>query len=174
MSHIKIIPIILLSIFCNASFAQLIDTVPKRKKVNFDDVHYKQTPKLKYYNDLLKKEKNKSLYSLAKESYYAMDSARAYTLSGRELQAINLAMQNHSSILDDGQYFKSIYIYKINSELLYISIGRNENEYLMEEKGGFENSSKKNPEGVIRGGGGGEYLFNLKTMTLIEKICCAK
>ena len=174
MTGIKIIPIILLSIFCNLSFGQLLDTVPKRKKINFDEVHYKQTPKLKYYNDLLKKEKKKSLYYLAKESFYAMDSTRAYTLSGRELQAINLAMQNHSSLLDDGQYFKSIYIYKINSELLYIHIGRNENEYLMKENGGFENSARKKPVGAVFGGGGGEYLFNLKTMTLIEKICCEK
>ena len=103
-----------------------------------------------------------------------MDSARAYTLSGRELHAINLAMQKHSNSLDKGQYFKSIYIYKINSELLYIYIGLNENEYLMEEKGGFYNSSKKQPIRGRFGGGGGEYLFNLKTMTLVERVCCAK
>lgn len=174
MNGIKFITIILLSLFCSISSAQLLDTVPTRKKITFDEYHYNKTPKLKYYNDLLKKEKNKRLLDLAKEYYYAMDSTRAYTLSGRELHAINLAMQKHSNSLDKGQYFKSIYIYKINSELLYIYIGLNENEYLMEEKGGFYNSSKKQPIGGRFGGGGGEYLFNLKTMTLVERVCCEK
>ena len=174
MPHIKKILIVLLSIFCGMSFAQLLDTQPKRKKINFWESHYEQAPNFKYYDSLLKKEKNKHLLDLAQESYYAMDSARAYTLSGRELHAINLAMQKHSNSLDKGQYFKSIYIYKINSELLYIYIGLNENEYLMEEKGGFYNSSKKQPIRGRFGGGGGEYLFNLKTMTLVERVCCAK
>ena len=174
MIHIKKILIVLLSIFCGMSFAQLLDTQPKRKKINFWESHYEQAPNLKYYDNLLKKEKGKHLYDLAQESYYAMDSERAYTLSGRELHAINLAMQKHSNSLDKGQYFKSIYIYKINSELLYIYIDLNENEYLMEEKGGFYNSSKKQPIGGRFGGGGGEYLFNLKTMTLVERVCCEK
>jgi hypothetical protein len=44
----------------------------------------------------------------------------------------------------------------------------------MEEKGVFDNSSKKQPKVGRFGGGGGEYLFNVKTMTLVEKVCCAK
>ena len=174
MAHIKTILIVLLSIFCGMSFAQLLDTLPKRKKMDFYERKYDKTPNLKYYDSLLAKEKNKHLYDLAHESYYAMDSARAYTLSGRELHAINLVMQKHPSMLDDGPYFQSIYIDKINSELLYIYIGLNENEYHMEEKGVFDNSSKKQPKVGRFGGGGGEYLFNVKTMTLVEKVCCAK
>ena len=172
MAHIKTILIVLLSIFCGMSLAQLLDTLPQR--INFWESHYEQTPNLKYYDNLLKNEKGKHLYNLAQESYYAMDSARAYTLSGRELRAINLVMQRHPHPLDKDQYFNSIYIYKINSELLYIYIGLNENEYLMEEKGVFYNSSKKQPIGGRFGGGDGEYLFNVKTMTLVEKVCCAK
>ena len=174
MIHIKKILIVLLSIFCGMSFAQLLDTLPKRIKINFWESHYEQAPNLKYYDSLLKKEKNKHLLDLAQESYYAMDSARAYTLSGRELHAINLAMQKHSNSLDKGQYFKSFYIYKINSELLYIYIDLNDNEYDMEKKGVFDNSSKKQRKRGRKGGGGGEYLFNLKTMTLVERVCCEK
>ena len=60
MAHIKTILIVLLSIFCGMSFAQLLDTLPKRKKMDFYERKYDKTPNLKYYDSLLAKEKKQA------------------------------------------------------------------------------------------------------------------
>ncbi len=81
-----------------------------------------------------KKRTSKSLYQLAHESYFAMDSAKGYTLSGRELRAVNMIVSNVPGALDKDPFLESVYIYKLNSEVLYICIGPNENEYYMKKK----------------------------------------
>ena len=130
---------------------------------------YQNHPNLDYFDKISKKRTNKSLYQLAHESLFAMDSAKGYTLSGRELRAVNMIVSNVPGVLDKDPFLESVYIYKLNSEVLYICIGPNENEYYMKKSGVFDNSSKKRGKGMIRGGGGGEYLVNLKTMSVIEK-----
>lgn len=148
----------------NMLFAQLLENQHRVKS------KYADFPNFMQYNEIVKKEKNKNLYQIAHESFFAMDSAVSYTLSGRELRAINMAVADAPSVMRSNDlYLESVYIYKINSKILYICIDLNENEYFFKKNGKFDNTSKSKISGSLRGDGGGEYLINLKTMTIIEK-----
>ncbi len=74
----------------NMLFAQLLENQHRVKS------KYADFPNFMQYNEIVKKEKNKNLYQIAHESFFAMDSAVSYTLSGRELRAINMAVADVS------------------------------------------------------------------------------
>ena len=161
----KIIALLLL--LTTIIFAQLLENQQNSKSIySIYDGH----PNFEYFDKIAKKKNNKGLYQLARNGYFAMDSASAYTLSGRELRAINMVVSNAPGFIDDDPFLESIYVYKLNSEVLYICIELNENEYYMKKNGVFDNTSKKQGKRIRRVGGGGEYLVNVKKMTIIEKI----
>ncbi len=133
-------------ILISISYAQLLETQQKRSI--FDKhVHFK------YYNEIVKKETGRTLNQLAHDSKTSFAKGFSITFSETELQAINMVLIKHKNKSSTMIPFKNlIFVYKVDSEILYIHIGTER------IKGEF-----------VKGGGDSEFLVDLNKMSIIDE-----
>ena len=113
----------------------------------FIHVHFK------YYNEIVKKETGRTLNQLAHDSRISFAKGFSITFSETELQAINLVLIKHTKKSSAEIPFKNlIFVYKVDSEILYIHIGTER------IKGKF-----------VKGGGDSEFLVDLNKMSIIDE-----
>lgn len=133
-------------ILTSISYAQLLDGQQKR---NIFDKH----THFKYYDEIVKKETGRTLNQLAHDSKTSLAKGFSISFSETELQAINMVLTKHKKKSSATIPFQNaIFVYKVDSEILYIHIGTER------IKGEF-----------VMGGGDSEFLINLNKMLIIDE-----
>ena len=138
--------ILVLFFLINISYAQLLE-VQQKRNIFDNHVHFK------YYNEIVKKETGRTLNQLAHDSRISFAKGFSIIFSETELQAINLVLIKHTKKSSAEIPFKNlIFVYKVDSEILYIHIGTER------IKGKF-----------VKGGGDSEFLVDLNKMSIIDE-----
>ena len=130
----------------NFAFGQLLE---ERKRINIYDNH----PGFKYYWDIVKKEKKKSLSQMSYESPFFIETGKSISLSENELLAVNMVVDKHKKNSRPSPMQSSIYIYKIDQKILYVEITQYK-----------RTTNRPSPRG-----GGSTFLIDLEKMSIIDE-----